>query len=75
MDNHSWISIHCYVIENWWMVPMLLNLISHEGGGSNTLIAMFMTFVTTIGGLYEGDLVAKLFFFGANSSFQGLKMG
>jgi hypothetical protein len=57
------------------MVPMLLNLISHEGGGSNTLIAMFMTFVTTIGGLYEGDLVAKLFFFGANSSFQGLKMG
>jgi hypothetical protein len=50
MDNHSWISIHCYVIENWWTVPILLNLISHEGGGSNNLIAMSMTFVTTFNG-------------------------
>jgi hypothetical protein len=63
------------VIENWWMVPILLNLISHEGGGFDNLIAMLMTFVTTLGGLYERDLVAKLFFFGENSSFQGLKIG
>lgn len=52
-NNQNCISIHYYVVENWWKVPILVNLQQgSKRGWFYNLIAMLVNFVTTIGGLF-----------------------
>jgi hypothetical protein len=34
INNQSWISIHCYVVEGWGWVPILLTLEQLVEGGT-----------------------------------------
>jgi hypothetical protein len=37
VDNQSWLSIHCYVVQNWVRISILISLdIMFEGLGSDT---------------------------------------
>ncbi len=52
IDNHSWISMHYYVVENWQRIPTPLNLQKViEGGGFNNLTTILVNFVAAFGGL------------------------
>jgi hypothetical protein len=59
INNSSWISIHCYVVQNWARLPILLTL-QHipEGGKSDILKAIILNALKKKGRLIR-DTVAK----------------
>jgi hypothetical protein len=65
IDNGSWISIHCYVVQNWSRVPILISLerVQDQATSAN-LLQVILNAVRHKGGVYGGSLVHKLMSFG-----------
>jgi hypothetical protein len=64
IDNGSWISIHCYVVQNWTRVPILITLEQmKEQATSTNLLHIILKAVKDKGGVSDGDLVHKLMSF------------
>jgi hypothetical protein len=65
IDNGSWISIHCYVVQNWSRVLILLSLerVQDQATSSN-LLHLILSAVKRKGGVHGGSLVHKLMSFG-----------
>jgi hypothetical protein len=57
IDNQSWLSIHCYVVENWVRIPILISLdrvvTTLQVHGSENIIKVFMEALITDGGLQQ----------------------
>ncbi len=55
IDNQSWLSIHCYVVENWVRIPILISLdrvvTTLQVHGSESIIKVFIEALMTNGGL------------------------
>ncbi len=68
LDNQFQLLIHCYVMENWVRIPILISF-NHvlEGFGSNNLTKVIMEALTTKGGMLKDQVVSKLMSFGANN--------
>jgi hypothetical protein len=65
IDNGSWISIHCYVVQNWSRVPILISLERVQDQATSTnLLNLILSAVKHKGGVYGGDLVQKFMSFG-----------
>jgi hypothetical protein len=60
LDNQSQLSIHCYVMENWVRIPILISL-DHvlEGSGFDNLTKMIMEALTIGGGMLRIKLLAS----------------
>jgi hypothetical protein len=64
IDNGLWISIHCYVVQNWNRVPILISLeCVQDQAASANLLHLIMSTVKHKGGVYGGNLVHKLMSF------------
>jgi hypothetical protein len=78
-DNHSYIVVHVYVIQNWARIPLLITLQKLESDGANAdnLTFVIMGVVAIRGGLQPEEVIKKLLCFGADgvSAFQGKKTG
>ncbi len=67
IDNQSWISIHCYVIQNWCHLFVLISLEQViEGRGFDNMIKMIMDVLKKHTSVFNANVVAKLLSFGAN---------
>jgi hypothetical protein len=65
IDNGSWISIHCYIVQNWSRVPILISLKRVQGQATSAnLLHLILSTVKHKGGVYGDDLVHKLMSFG-----------
>jgi hypothetical protein len=64
IDNESWISIHCYVVQNWSRVPILISLerVQDQATSSN-LLHFILSAVKRKGGVHGDSLVHKLMSF------------
>jgi hypothetical protein len=59
LDNQSWLSIHCYVMENWVRIPILISFnCVLEGSSSDNLTKVIME-ALTIGEIMPRDQVAS----------------
>lgn len=67
IDNQSWVSICCYVIEDQCHLRVLIFL-KHviEGGSSNNLTKIIMGVLKKDESVYDVDVAAKLMSFGVN---------
>jgi hypothetical protein len=69
-DNGSWISIHCYVVQNWSTVPILINLERvQEQATSANLLHIILSAVKLKGGVHGDNLVQKLMSFEVGKIF------
>jgi hypothetical protein len=67
INNQSWVSIHCYVVQNWCHLPTLIFLEQvTKGGGFDNLTKVIMDVLKKHVGVSDIDVVAKLFSFGIN---------
>jgi hypothetical protein len=46
-DNQSWMSIHCYAVENWMRVSILMNLYMITKGGVFDKLTIMLDSLTT----------------------------
>jgi hypothetical protein len=78
INNHSWLSIHVYVREEWKRLPILLNLQRVVNGSIvDNLTYLIIQNLIEYGRLNEVDITKKLICFGANGVmvFHGVKGG
>jgi hypothetical protein len=65
IDNGSWISIHCYVVQNWSRVPILISLERvQDQATSSKLLRLILSAMKHKGGVHGDSLVHKLMSFG-----------
>lgn len=65
IDNQSWISIHCYVVQNWCCLLVLISLEQvTKRRGSNNLTKMIMDALKKHIGVSDANVVVKLLSFG-----------
>jgi hypothetical protein len=70
IDNGSWISIHCYVVQNSSKVPILIMLEQvKEQATSTNLLEIILKAVKDKGGVGDGSLIHKLMSFGVGKFF------
>jgi hypothetical protein len=77
IDNHSWLFMHVYVIDNWKHVVILLNLQKLDGTTFYKLVENIVTSLAEYRGVREADLVQKLMYFGGDGAtiFYNAKIG
>jgi hypothetical protein len=78
INNHSWLSIHVYVKEEWKRLPILLNLQRVvDGSIIDNLTYLIIQSLVEYGGLNEAAIAKKLICFGANGVmvFHSVKSG
>jgi hypothetical protein len=52
LDNQSWLLVHCYVVENWVRIPILISIDGLlEGFGFKNLTKVTMEALTIRGGM------------------------
>jgi hypothetical protein len=56
IDNHNWLSMHVYVINNWKCVLILLNLQKMDGATSDKSMENIVTSFVEYTGVKEADL-------------------
>jgi hypothetical protein len=67
IDNQSWISIHCYVVQDWCHLLVLIFLEQIiERGGSNNLTKVNMDALRKHAGVSNTNVVSKLLSFGTD---------
>ncbi len=76
IDNQLWISIHCYVVQNWCCLLVLIfkkHVIERRGFDNPTKV--IMDALEKYLGVFNAIVVAKLLSFGADgvNVFQGVK--
>ncbi len=78
IDNQSWVSIHCYVVQNWCHLHVLIFL-EHviRGKGFNNLTKVIIDIMKKYVVVSKTNIVMKLMSFNANgvNVFQCMKNG
>jgi hypothetical protein len=70
IDNGSWISIHCYIVQNWSRVPILISLERVEEQATLVnLLRLILNSMKVKGGVHGRNLVHKLMSFGVGEKF------
>ncbi len=76
LDNQSWLLVHCYVVEYWVRIPILIYIYGLlEGFGFKNLTKVTMEALTIRGGMPRDQVANELMSFGINcvNVFQGAK--
>jgi hypothetical protein len=77
ITNHG-VSIHCYFVQNWFHLHVLISL-EHvtRGEGFNNLTKVIIDIMKKYVGVFKTNIVMKLMSFNASSVnvFQGMKNG
>jgi len=68
INNQSWVSIHYYVVQNWYHLHVLIFL-EHviRGGGFNNLTKVIIDIMKKYVSFSKTNIVMKLMSFNANS--------
>ncbi len=67
MDNQSWLFVHCYVMQNWVRILVLIYLDQViEGSKSDNLTKVIMEALMIGDGVVRDHIAQKLICFGAN---------
>ena len=78
VDNGSWLSLHCYVMENWRRMPLLVCLKKVDvAPNADNLISLIIECVQSGGGVDREMVARKLLSFGADGAtvLQGCRFG
>jgi hypothetical protein len=78
VDNQCWLFMHCYVMQNWVKIPILISLDRViKGSRGDNLTKVIMEALMICGGVPKNQIAQKLICFGANGVdvFQGIKSG
>lgn len=79
VDNCSYLAVHCYVMQNWVRVPMLISLqkLEADGASADNLTSVIMAALSVKVGLTAEAISGRLICFGADgvAAFQGHRSG
>jgi hypothetical protein len=67
LDNHSWIYVHGYYVQDWCCIPILL-VVDHvvEGSNAQDLTKVITDILVSINGLTKAEVPKKLLCFGVD---------
>jgi len=68
VDNCSYIAVHCYVVQNWTRVPMLILLqkLEANGASADNLTSLIMSALSVKVQLNGDTIASRLICFGAD---------
>jgi len=69
VDNSSYLSVHCYIVQEWARVPLLVSLQKVTGSATlEHLTDLIISAVSSGGGLDGASLAKKVICFGTDGA-------